>query len=218
MASKLFYVDIDLAEQQLVNASFERLAADPLTGFEGQLIYNTTDERVKYWDATNTQWRAVVHLDDLEAFSTYVGAHDASANALPATGSGPAGAIRAGDRFVITVASTGTGIVGLGGGSPILEVGDVLTAITDGAAVAADFIATQTNLDVTGLAKTENVALAALPANTPTAIPLVDVTTINMCQVFNAAGEEIVVRIDKANAEIESNVALTNLTISVVGF
>jgi len=52
------YLDnLNLEENQLLNASLQQLAADP-TGFEGQIIYNTTSKTLKYFNGT-----AFVSLD-----------------------------------------------------------------------------------------------------------------------------------------------------------
>lgn len=220
MATKNVYVNLDMNQQQLINASVQIVGADPGSGFQGQLIYNSTDQRLKWWDSTASLWRSVAHLIDLEAFSAYVGPFDASTNAVPTTGSGPGGNVRAGDRWLISVGTTGAGIPGLTGGNAILEAGDVLIAVNDvasGAAVAGDFIAVQTNIDLSaGVPVAENLALANLPANTPTSIGS-SLTTLHSIQVFNSSGMEIEVAIDVTNQQIESNVALTNLVIRTLG-
>tara|TARA_Y100000385_G_scaffold276929_1_gene323267 strand:- start:432 stop:2528 length:2097 start_codon:yes stop_codon:yes gene_type:complete len=46
------YLDnINLEENQLLNASLQQVASDP-TGFEGQIIYNTTSDTLKYYAGT----------------------------------------------------------------------------------------------------------------------------------------------------------------------
>ena len=59
MAQK-FLTNIDLNQNQLVNATFEVLAADPSTGnFEGRLIYNSTEDTIKVW--SGSAWRKMLH-------------------------------------------------------------------------------------------------------------------------------------------------------------
>ena len=59
MAQK-FLTNIDLNQNQLVNATFEVLATDPSTGnFEGRLIYNSTEDTIKVW--SGSAWRKMLH-------------------------------------------------------------------------------------------------------------------------------------------------------------
>lgn len=52
--AKRFLTHLDLAGNQLLNATFEKLASDPTTGnFEGRMYYNTADEVVRLYDGTN---------------------------------------------------------------------------------------------------------------------------------------------------------------------
>lgn len=59
MAQK-FLTNINLNQNQLVNASFEVLATDPSSGnFEGRLIYNSTTDTIKVY--ANAAWRSLSH-------------------------------------------------------------------------------------------------------------------------------------------------------------
>jgi len=59
MAQK-FLTNIDLNQNQLVNATFEVLATDPSSGnFEGRLIYNSTTDTIKVY--ANGAWRSLPH-------------------------------------------------------------------------------------------------------------------------------------------------------------
>ena len=59
MAQK-FLTNIDLNQNQLVNATFEILATDPSAGnFEGRLIYNSTTDTIKVY--ANGAWRSLPH-------------------------------------------------------------------------------------------------------------------------------------------------------------
>ena len=46
MAQK-FLTNVDLNQNQLINATFEKLGTDPASGnFEGRLVYNTTTDTI----------------------------------------------------------------------------------------------------------------------------------------------------------------------------
>jgi hypothetical protein len=58
--AKRFLTDIDLSKNQLINASFEKRAADPTASaadFEGRMYYNTTSDTVRIYNGTS--WVAV---------------------------------------------------------------------------------------------------------------------------------------------------------------
>jgi hypothetical protein len=59
MATK-FLTNLNLVQNQILNGSFEVLAADPSTNlFEGRLIYNSTEKVIKVY--TGTAWRKQIH-------------------------------------------------------------------------------------------------------------------------------------------------------------
>jgi hypothetical protein len=59
MAQK-FLTNIDLNQNQLVNATFEKVGTDPNTGnFEGRLIYNSTEDTIKVY--SGSAWRKMLH-------------------------------------------------------------------------------------------------------------------------------------------------------------
>lgn len=59
MATK-FLTNIDLNQNQLVNATFEVVGTDPISGnFEGRMIYNSTTDSIKVYG--NGAWRAFVN-------------------------------------------------------------------------------------------------------------------------------------------------------------
>ena len=221
MAVKNYYIDFDMNAQEVRNFTFEMVAADPGTNlYDGRLIYNTTDKRMKHYDSGSSLWRSVVHLQDLEQFSAYVGGVDLSSNTVPTSGSGASGAIRAGDRWLVVLGTTGLGIAGLAGGSSVVSAGDQLVAIADrasGTATAADFFVLQTNIDVSaGLLSAENLTVASVPANTATSIGSA-LTTIYSAQFFDSSGIEIGLYWDVVNRQITSNIALTNVAVRTVG-
>jgi hypothetical protein len=52
--AKRFLTHLDMSGNQLLNATFEKLATDPTTGnFEGRMYYNTADEVVRLYDGEN---------------------------------------------------------------------------------------------------------------------------------------------------------------------
>jgi hypothetical protein len=63
--AKRFLTDINLAGNQLINATFEKLTADPITGnFEGRLYYNTASDILKLYDGTS--WIAVGAITNVQ--------------------------------------------------------------------------------------------------------------------------------------------------------
>jgi len=55
MAKRIFLADIDLALNQLLQAKLENVASDPPgmnATHKGRVIYNTTDNKAKYWNGT----------------------------------------------------------------------------------------------------------------------------------------------------------------------
>ena len=70
MAQK-FLTNIDLNQNQLVNAKFEVLATDPSSGnFEGRLIYNSTEDTIKVY--SGSAWRKMLHA--VQSSGTYASA------------------------------------------------------------------------------------------------------------------------------------------------
>ena len=63
--AKRFLTDINLAGNQLINATFEKLTADPTTGnFEGRLYYNTVSDILKLY--TGSAWTAVGAITNVQ--------------------------------------------------------------------------------------------------------------------------------------------------------
>lgn len=60
MAGQKFLTNINLNQNELVNAKFEFFGADPTTGnFEGRLIYNSTEDTIKVY--SGSAWRKMLH-------------------------------------------------------------------------------------------------------------------------------------------------------------
>ena len=54
-----FVTNIDLNQNQLINATFQKVSTDPGSGFEGQTIYNTTTDTLKIY--TGSAWKSIPH-------------------------------------------------------------------------------------------------------------------------------------------------------------
>jgi hypothetical protein len=50
--ARIFKVNIDLDNNQVVNQLLEKLAADPVSPAEGRIIYNTVGKAVKFYNGT----------------------------------------------------------------------------------------------------------------------------------------------------------------------
>jgi hypothetical protein len=60
MATK-FVTNLDLNQNQILNATFEVLASDPNTNlFDGRMYFNSVDGVIKVYDATAAAWRKIV--------------------------------------------------------------------------------------------------------------------------------------------------------------
>lgn len=71
MAQK-YLTNLDLNQNQLINATFEVLATDPNTGnFDGRLIFNSTEGVIKVYDAGIPGWRkALTSVSSAGSYST----------------------------------------------------------------------------------------------------------------------------------------------------
>lgn len=70
MATK-FVTNLDLNQNQILNATFEVLSADPSSNnFEGRLIYNSTEDTIKVY--TGSAWRKMLHA--VQASGSYTDA------------------------------------------------------------------------------------------------------------------------------------------------
>lgn len=214
MANKNYYVNSLGNGNELRDWSLEKVAADFTGGdlYTGRQWYNTTTNQIKYYDGTTVQ--TIATLEELTKIGNFQGVHDASGGLVPsATLDGSA--IVAGDFWRVSVAGT---IVGIGG-DDVLEIGDLIYANVDGAAVAADFTAVQVNLNLpSNLSQVEEVTLAALPANTVTTIPTNFSNAYNI-QAFNSANEEITLCIAGPTTAptAEASEALTNVRFRITG-
>ena len=69
--AKRFLTHLDMAGNQILNAAFEKLSADPTTGnFEGRLYYNTGDGLLKVYH--NSAWHFVGAITDVQGTTNEV--------------------------------------------------------------------------------------------------------------------------------------------------
>lgn len=69
--AKRFLTHLDMSQNQILNASFEKLSADPTTdNFEGRIYYNTTDDLLRVYDGT--AWASVGAITDIQGTSNQV--------------------------------------------------------------------------------------------------------------------------------------------------
>lgn len=73
MAQK-FLTNIDLNQNQLLNATFEVVGTDPISGnFDGRLIFNSTEGVIKVYDAGIPGWRkALTSISSAGSYSTAI--------------------------------------------------------------------------------------------------------------------------------------------------
>lgn len=223
MAEKLFHVDINLDFNELKNHVMDKLAADPGVPVDGQTWFNTTTDEIKYYDGTAVRVIASKAwvTSEINKLERIQGSFDASPGLLPVAGDkiyGDLTQIVAGDYWIISVAGTIAGI----GGDDILSIGDKLQYVGGGAGTAANWVGIQTNLNDSniGNVKAEKQTVA-LVANVALAVNAATIANIHSVQVYNSAGLEIVVQIEKlggANQRtITSKKSLTGVVVELTG-
>ena len=213
MGVEKIYKSLDGQGNELQNWSGEKLASDP-TGvglYQGRQWFNTTDNVFRYYDGVRIQ--TVVTLEELTKIGTFQGVQDATLGVPTNTIDGTA--IVAGDFWRVSVGGTITGI----GGDDALEVGDLIYALVDGASSASDFTAVQANLDLTNnIGQVEEVTLASLPANTPTAVPTT-FTSAYSIEAYDSSNNRIGLCFTGSvtSPMVESSATLSNVIFRVVG-
>ncbi len=168
--------------------AFEYLTAAtlPAAGTKGQMVYLEDMERIASYGITSSKW--VIYRTNLDDELFQSGGHDASTG-IPTTATDAAGNARdilAGDRWRVTTAGSITGIVN----GPDIQVGDIITAISNGAATAADFIVEEANQQ--GIAVKGNVLTGqALAADTQLSLLFPDLTQVYHVTVIDEGTNEI---------------------------
>ena len=220
--AKKFQVDIDLDGLQIKNVVVDSVASDPVSPVTGQIWYNTTSNKLKYYDGTTVQTVASESyvLNQIQQIGQSQGAYDASSGLLPTSSNLIDGdtTIRRGDYWDISVAGTIAGI----GGADELSIGDVLKFVGTNPATASHWIGIQRNLNdtllgnVVGEKQTVN-----LVANTPLNVNAATITNIHSIQVYNSAGAEIIVDIEKLGGNnqrtLTSKKSLTGVVVELLG-
>ena len=59
MASKKFLVNLDMKQQQILNAVVHPSATNPRKPVNGQIYYNTVNKALQIYDSTGRKWRAI---------------------------------------------------------------------------------------------------------------------------------------------------------------
>jgi hypothetical protein len=206
---------------QLLNFKLNPTATDPATPVIGVPWYNTTTNKLKFYDGTSV--RVLAHLGDLAALGRYRGQWDASTGIPTAAASTvlPDDPIKAGDHWRVSVGGSIVNLIG----ADILAAGDMIFADADGANTAAQFFAVQANADLTITTIRDTATLATLAANTATNVvpTLLAGGKIASYIILDSTGKDIGssldVRVDQVTPKLvlESLLALSNLAISFVG-
>jgi hypothetical protein len=220
---QLFHVDIDLDLNQLKNAVIHQLATDPGSPVQGQIWYNSTTDELKYYDGAavqiiaNKAW-VIAEINKLERIQ---GQFDASPGLLPTAANkiqGDLTQIVAGDYWIISVAGTIAGI----GGDDVLSIGDKLQYVGGGAGTAANWVGIQTNLNDSNIGNVKSEKQTVnLVANTALNVNAATIANIHSIQVYNSAGELIIVGIEKLGLgnqrTLTSKKSLTGVVVELTG-
>lgn len=127
MATK-FVTNLDLNQNQILNATFEVLAADPTTNlFDGRMYFNSVDGVIKVYDATAAAWRKIVAGVGEAAGVVSGGSHS---TALTITESG--------GQITITPNLATSASAGLLSASDFTKLGDSTSEATAGKLVIRD--------------------------------------------------------------------------------
>ena len=106
MATK-FVTNIDLNQNQILNGRLEALASDPGSGnFEGRLIYNTTEDLIKFH--TGSAWRKTIHTlaSNTNALTVSESNGTATYSIATAIASGNAGLLSGADKQILDDATS----------------------------------------------------------------------------------------------------------------
>lgn len=213
-----FANDINLDDNRIIKGGFESVATDPVAPVDGEQWNNTTIQRQRLH--IGGQSKSFAFLEDVQNLGQHIGGHDASTGiptSVP-TSIRPSGSIEAGDTWYVTTAGT---IAGIGGGEEELSVGDMLKAVVDNPASAADFIAIQRNIDDDRASYTDSQVIN-LPANTDTTITAQFSGRITSVQTYKSNGKEVKISLKRGtNANeiiLHPNKTLASVTVDLVGF
>jgi hypothetical protein len=148
MANKKFYVDIDLQNNKLDNATIG--ANSSINSLAGSFQYNSGTGRLQYRDSSTTQ--DVANLNDIVGYLNFKGGYNATTN-VPDLVTPTAGSVREGDFYVVTTAGTFF--------TEEVAIGDSLIAKVDNPSALTDWVRVQSNVTLA----TESVAGITYLAN-----------------------------------------------------
>lgn len=137
MANKKFYVDIDLQNNKLDNATIG--ANSQIASLAGSFQYDSVTGRLQYYDGVNSTTQDVANLNDVVGLLNFKGGYDAATNIPDLTTPAP-GAVEKGDFWVVTAVGTFFG--------EAVEIGDSLIAATDNPTFLTDWVRVQSNVDL----------------------------------------------------------------------
>jgi hypothetical protein len=183
-----------------------------------EMGYHTTEHRIVV-NANGTQQR-VAWQSDLLSFGRYRGGWDASTGIPTAAGSALLAndPIQPGDMWLVTTAGTITGMIG----GDILQAGDMIKATAAAANTAAQFVGIEQNAAVLPVGYLDNIAVAALVADTAAPFTSATLTDIHNYDVRDTNGvsvkDRLVCQQTAPNViTLTSSTAQTNLTIRAIG-
>jgi len=215
----LFYKSLNGQNvNRLRNFQMDPVTADPVVGEENQLKTHTGDNRVKWRDTGGTV-HTLAHLTDLTSLWRGRGGMG-TANALPTATDGTLHVndpLRAYDAFMMTVASTITGIQG----DDVLEVGDFLILIDEAnPTTSASWVGIQTNTNDQTLPLVETVS-QAVTADTAVVFNFTAIGNIQTYQVFagitEITGDVVTLRASNNSVSVQSSIAITGVDVRAVG-
>lgn len=220
--AKSVETDLIFNGNEAQQVSMEKVATDPATPTDGQEWLNTTSKKRKFYDGTATQIYAsesyvTTEINKLERIQ---GSYDASTGLLPTAANKIAGdltTVVAGDYWIVSVAGTIAGI----GGDDVLAVGDKLQYVGGGAATAANWVGIQTNLNDANIGNVKKERQTVnLVAGTPLTVTAASISDIHSVQVYNSAGDEIILDVEKGTANqriLTSRRSLTGVIVDLLG-
>lgn len=223
MAKKVL-TDLDLDQVSTINnGGFEKIAGDAVSPVDGQEWYNTTTDKRRVHIDSTTQTYAFESwvTSEINKLERIQGSFDASSGLLPTASNKTQGdltQIVAGDYWIVSVAGTIAGI----GGADELSVGDKLQYVGGGASTAANWVGIQTNLNDANIGNVKRERQTVnLVANTPLTVTSAAISSIHSVQVYNSAGLEIIVDIDRSGAAntriLTSKRSLTGVVVELLG-
>lgn len=147
--SRKFLTNIDLNTNELLNGVIQNLGTDPLTGKAGQVYYNTTDQKLKYYNGSASAWQFVGNsneeIEDLIANLIDAGtgiyvSYDDNTSSLTITNTG-----------VISLAGTANEVeVSASAGNVTLSLPSTINADTTGNAATATALETARTISLGG--------------------------------------------------------------------